>query len=191
MYRHVVRCLIAGIVASLPIGGTVLVFIYMESVLSASWLASKAFYFPGLGLLLVVVALYVIGVFVTTFLGRWIWRRLDSGLSRLPLVGGLYQTLKQILGYGGGADAIFQQVVLVPSEDTGGVQIGLVTDRRADGKLAVFLPGSPNPTAGRLVLIEEEGLTALQNPVVDALKTLVSVGKGSTLGVPPPNPQIP
>ena len=171
------RCLIAGMVALLPVGGTILAFFYMESMLSDSGLSDQAFYFPGLGLILALLGLYVVGLFVTTFLGRWIWRRVDRLLEQLPVMGGMYQTLKQILGYGSGADAMFQEVALVPSVDTGGVQIGLITNRMQDGRCAVFLPGSPNPAAGRLVMLEEESLNIVEVQVADALKALVSVGK--------------
>ena len=177
MYRHVIRCLIAGVVALLPIGGTILGFFYLESVLSGPWRADLP-YFPGLGLLVALVLLYVVGLFVTTFLGRWLFHVIDRAIRALPVAGEFYQTLKQILGYGSGEDAVFQQVVLVPSTDTGGVQVGLVTRRGDDGRCAVFLPGSPNPTAGRLVFVDEADLEVLDEQVADALKVLVSVGKG-------------
>ena len=178
MSRHFVRCVIAGTVALLPIGGTVLTVAYAESVLSETWREAGYFYFPGMGLLLSLTLLYCVGLFVTTFLGRWVWRRLDQVLQQLPILGGLYQTLKQILGYGSGDDAVFQEVALVPSDETGGVQIGLITNRLEDGKCCVFLPGSPNPTTGRLIIVEESRLDRLTCSVSDALKSLVSVGKG-------------
>ncbi len=181
MNRHVVRCLIAGLVALLPIGGTILSFFYMESLLSGSGLSEQSFYFPGLGMILALLILYVIGLLVTTILGRWVWRRVDRILDQLPVMGGMYQTLKQILGYGSGEDAMFQEVALVPSIDTGGVQIGLITNRMKDGRCAVFLPGSPNPAAGRLVMLDENSLNIVDAQVSDALKSLVSVGKGELM----------
>jgi uncharacterized membrane protein len=180
MSRHFVRCLIAGTVALLPVGGAVLTVVYLEYSL-AGWWPERWFYFPGLGLLFTVALLYGVGLLVTTFLGRWLWRRLDAGLGLIPVFGGVYQTLKQILGYGGGKGAVFQRVVLVPSTDTGGVQLGLVTNQTEDGRWTVFLPGSPNPTAGRLVMVDAAQVTPLESDVADALKTLVSVGKGEVL----------
>lgn len=182
MKSHVVRCFLAGVVAILPIGGTILGIVYAESMLAGTWLADQAYYFPGLGLLAAVVALYLLGLTVTTFLGRWLWRFIDAGLEEFPILGDLYLTLKQIVGYGGGKEALFHQVALVPSVDTGGTQIGLVTQRQADGQCVVFLPGSPNPTAGRLVMLAEGDLTLLDSEVSDAFKVLVSVGKGSLAG---------
>ena len=178
---HISRCFIAGIVALLPIGGLVLTVVYMESAISGSWLAKQPFYFPGFGLLAVAANIYLIGLAVSTFVGRWLWSRVDLLLSKLPALGRLYQTLKEILGYGEGEDAIFQQVVWIPSRDLHGEEIGLVTnqttDENGEKKLTVFVPGAPNPTTGRLLIVDAKLARPVPLPVNDALKALVSVGK--------------
>ncbi len=178
---HISRCFIAGIVALLPIGGLVLTVAYMESAIAGSWLAKQPFYFPGMGLIAVVVIIYLIGLFVSTVLGQWLWSWADRVLDNLPALGQLYQTLKQILGYGQGKDAIFHQVVLVPCRDFDAVEVGLVTNQViGDGgrtQLVVFIPGAPNPTTGRMVLIDAGRVQPISLPVSDALKALVSVGK--------------
>src|SRR5258708_2462033 len=111
---HVSRCALAGIVALLPIGGFVLSVVSMEAPIAGSWLAGQPFYFPGLGLLAVAAIIYVIGLVVSTFVGQWLWARVDSTFNRLPFLGRLYLSFKQILGYGDGKDGLFQEVVLVP-----------------------------------------------------------------------------
>jgi uncharacterized membrane protein len=178
---HLARCFLAGTVAILPIGGTVLAVVWAENLIRTSLLAGSARYFPGLGLLLVAALVYGVGLVVTTVLGRWLWRIADRMLNRLPALGQLYQTLEQILGYGAGKDALFEQVVLVPSGDSGGEQLGLVTSawRDAGGgeRCAVFVPDSPNPMAGRLVIVPRSELRAVDLRVHDALKALVSLGK--------------
>ena len=56
-------------------------------------------------------------------------------------------------------------------------ELGLVTEEAGDrGRLTVFVPGSPNPTAGRIVEIEQDRVRELDVKVSDALKTLLSVG---------------
>lgn len=177
--RHFSRCVVAGIVALLPIGGLVLTVVYLESQIATLWLERQGFYFFGVGLLVATVTVYLIGLFVSTFLGRWIWNSADRLLDQLPLLGSLYQTLKQILGYGEGPDAVFRRVVLIPSRDLDGDEIGLVTSeahRSRDGRLTVFVPSAPTPTTGRLVLVDENKVRPVKMSVSDALKTLVSVG---------------
>ncbi len=179
--RHVTRCLVAGIVALLPMGGAVFTVVWLEGAISGSWLSKQTWYFPGLGLLLALVAIYLVGLFVTTFLGRWLWRRVDRVLERLPLLGTLYQSLKEILGYDSSRERFFHGVVAVACDE--GHEIGLVTGEAPgpDGtphKL-VFVPSSPNPTNGRLVLIGADRLRRLDIKTADALRALVSMGKTS------------
>tara|TARA_R110002072_G_scaffold46591_9_gene128992 strand:- start:30382 stop:30954 length:573 start_codon:yes stop_codon:yes gene_type:complete len=177
--RHVTRCLVGGIVALLPIGGTVLGVAYLESVLTESWRGEVNWYFPGLGLLLAVAVIYLVGLFVTTFLGKWLWRRADHLLEKLPILGSLYQSLKEVLGYDSKRDRFFQAVVAVSVDD--GFEIGLVTGSAPgpDGveHTVVFVPSSPNPTNGRLLLLPPDRIRKLDLRAADALRGLVSMGK--------------
>ena len=179
--KHVSRCFLAGIVALLPIGGLVLTVVYLEDTLAGSWLAKQPWYFPGLGLLATAAAIYLIGLTVSTFLGRWLWGRVDLLFDSLPALGRLYQTLKQIIGYGEGKDAIFLRVVLLRGSSPDGSELGLVTNETVDvngtRKLVVFVPGAPNPTAGRLIVIDADRTEPLAVSVSDAIKSLLSVGK--------------
>jgi uncharacterized membrane protein len=180
LMRHLTRCLIAGFVALLPVGGLILTIAWLEHTIAAAWLAEQTFYFPGFGLLAAAVALYLIGLIVTTFIGRWVWTKLDALLGRLPFFGSLYATLKQILGYDTGEGAIFRQVVLVKSTDTGGQQFGLVTEHIGEGdarRTVVYVPGAPNPTGGRLLMLRAEDVLPIDLDVDDAIKSLVSLGK--------------
>jgi uncharacterized membrane protein len=181
LYRHIARTFIAGIVAILPIGALVVSIGYLESTISGAGLSGLPFYFPGLGLLAALLLIYLIGLGVSTFIGRWTWNRVDGVLNRLPALSTLYQTFKQILGYGQGEDAIFLEAVLVPSRDYQAEEFGLVTNRIPDEKgdisLVIFVPGSPSPTAGRLLIMSEKSVKRLAIPVNEAFKALVSVGK--------------
>lgn len=182
--RHVTRCLAAGIVALLPMGGTALGIVWLEGQLSGSWRGGVGWYFPGLGLLLALASIYAVGLFVTTFFGRWLWRRVDRLLERLPLLGTLYQSLKEVLGYDTARGRFFESVVAVRVDD--GFEIGLVTGRAngPDGAphAIVFVPSSPNPTNGRLVLVPPDRLAPLDLRVADALRGLVAMGKTSLGG---------
>ncbi|MFN0051820.1 MAG: DUF502 domain-containing protein [Planctomycetales bacterium] len=178
---HLTRCLLSGLVALLPIAGFVFTVVYLETTISGSWLAKQPWYFPGLGLLATTAAIYLIGLTVSTFVGRWLWQLLDRLLDSLPMLGRLYQTIKQIAGYGEGRDAIFQRVVLVPNGHSEGSELGLVTGELPNAagppQLVVFVPDAPNPTSGRLVVIRAADVHPVPMSVGDALKALLSVGK--------------
>lgn len=177
--RHVTRCLVGGIVALLPIGGAVLGIWYLEATLAESWKDDVDWYFPGLGLLLALSVVYLVGLVVTTFVGRWLWRAVDAMLERLPLVGSLYQSLKEVLGYDSGRDRFFTAVVAVRVDD--GFEVGLVTGTApgpdGDEHTVVFVPSSPNPTNGRLLLLPPDKVVELDLRAADALRGLVSMGK--------------
>lgn len=178
---HFTKNILAGLVAILPIGGLIFTISYFESVISKSGLPQFSFYFPGLGIILAVGLIYLIGLVLTTFAGKWLWSFFDKLLKRLPILGELYISLKQILGYGDGEDAVFQHTVLVPAPGGSGMEYGLVTNRRPlpDGaeELTVFIPGSPNPTTGRLLMIAADKVQFTEIPVNDAFRMLVAVGK--------------
>lgn len=154
--------------------------VWLENSLAGWWRKDPAhFYFPGFGLLAALLAVYLIGALVTTFAGRWIWRRVDRLLERLPLLGMAYQSIKEILGYDSGRDRFFQGVVVVPVD--GGYELGLITgDAPAVDGVAhklVFVPGSPNPATGRMVLVAEGGMQRLRVRPAEVLRTLVAIGK--------------
>jgi len=180
LVRHLTTCFLAGIVAVLPVAGLAFVVVRLEAMIAASWLAHQPFYFPSLGLVCAFATLYLIGLTLTTWAGRWAWTRADRLLESVPLFGALFQTLKQILGYGQGAAALFKRVVLVPKGDGNGEELGLVTGEVAGPmgapRLLVFVPGAPNPTNGRLVIVTASEVRTTGVAVNDALKTLVSVG---------------
>lgn len=176
--RHVTGALLAGLVALLPMAGFAFSVVYLEKSIASSWMASQSWYFPGLGLLAGAASLYVVGLTVSTFVGRWFWKRLDSVLDAVPALGSLYQTFKQILGYGQNKDAIFQSVVMIPGDS--GSEIGLVTNEitvLGSSRLVVYIPEAPNPTAGRLVLIEASRVVPVPASVSDTMRALISVGK--------------
>ncbi|HMP79068.1 MAG TPA: DUF502 domain-containing protein [Pirellulaceae bacterium] len=177
--RHFVRCFIAGIVALLPIAGLTLTIVYFEGLIAGSWLKSQGFYFFGLGLLILVILVYLVGLIVSTVVGRWLWRRVDGLLDQLPVLGNLYQTLKQLLGYGAGPNALFRRAVWIATEDVDVWELGLVTREQcpeAEGRITVFVPHAPNPTTGRLVLVETHRVRTCALTVGQAMQTLVSIG---------------
>jgi uncharacterized membrane protein len=179
--RHLTTNLLAGLVAILPIGGLIITVGYLESSISSAGLTGLSFYFPGLGILLALLLIYLIGLVLTTFIGRWVWNKIDALIHNLPALGKLYASLKQILGYDEGEDAMFHETVLVPAQGGSGLELGLVTNRISmpggQQNLIVFIPGSPNPTSGRLVIVPPEQVKRTNIPVNATFKILVAAGK--------------
>ena len=182
LQKHFTKCCVAGIVALLPLLSFVLTIVYFENQL-AIYLKDSGYYFFGLGLILAAAIVYVVGLVITNFIGKWIWDLMDRLLDRLPILGNLYQTFKQILGYGEGPGAFFQRVVMIPAVDSIGESLGLVTNEKPFENdpekahlIAVFIPTAPSPASGKLILIDRSLTKDAGISVNEAMQTIVSVG---------------
>jgi uncharacterized membrane protein len=140
---------------------------------------------PGLGFLTVIVIIMVTGALAENILGRRLGKLVDTGLMRIPLLRGLYSTVKDIgTAVLGDNKMAFNQVVLVPFPIPGVYSIGLVTSNApsslndAAGKplRGVFLPTPPNPTTGPLLYYPEELVIPTTMRVDQAIKIVVSAG---------------
>jgi uncharacterized membrane protein len=140
---------------------------------------------PGLGFLTVLVIITITGAFANNILGKQLGGVLEAMLFRVPLLRGVYGTLKEIgealLSDRGNA---FQQVVLIEYPRPGMYSIGLVTGDapttfdEASGKRlrGVFLPTPPNPTTGPLVYCADDQIIPTTLRVEQAIKMVVSGG---------------
>ena len=140
---------------------------------------------PGLGLLGLIIFLILIGFLTANFFGRWLVNKTEIVLQNIPLIKTFYKTIKQILEtvLSNKSDA-FRNVVLLEYPRKGTWIIGFTTGetageikKKVKKKLInVFIPTTPNPTSGFLLLVPENELTYLDVKVDDAIKTVVSAG---------------
>ncbi|MEK7347845.1 MAG: DUF502 domain-containing protein [Candidatus Eisenbacteria bacterium] len=140
---------------------------------------------PGLGFLTVLVIITITGALANNILGRQLGALLETMLLRVPLLRGVYGTLKEIgealLSDRGNA---FQRVVLIEYPRPGMYSIGLITGDapstfdEASGKRlrGVFLPTPPNPTTGPLVYCADDQIIPTTLRVEQAIKMVVSGG---------------
>lgn len=152
------------------------------------------FNIPGLGLVLVLVVLIFVGWLAAGILGRFFLRASEGVLSRMPVIRSVYGAVKQIFEtiLAERANA-FSKVVLVQFPREGMWRIGFVTgaipgnvqDVAEGGVLNVFIPNSPNVTAGFLVLIPPKEIVHVDLTPEEALKLIVSGGiAGRVVSVP-------
>lgn len=136
-------------------------------------------------------ALIIVFLFGVTlmlgFLTRWFvvhyFIRLgDYILHRIPLVNTVYKTSQDVIKtiFTGGTKS-FKQVALVPFPHSSTRSIGLVTREEVTGSegeklVAVFVPTTPNPTSGFLMMFKREDTVFLDMAVEDAFKYIISCG---------------
>ncbi|MDO8580909.1 MAG: DUF502 domain-containing protein [Candidatus Omnitrophota bacterium] len=137
---------------------------------------------PGLGLILVLIVLYFIGLITSNVLGRRIFNLIEDISNRIPLIKTIYQVGKQVSNTLSLPEKqVFKKAVLVEFFRPGDRVIGFITGTVVDNKtseriLKVFVPTVPNPTSGFLVFAKESNVIDPQWTVEEAMKMVISGG---------------
>ena len=138
-----------------------------------------------LGLTVPLLAILLIGLMARNFVGRWLLEFGEGTLSKIPLAGSVYKTLKQLLEtFLRDNSKRFRRVVLVEYPREGLFSVGFVTGvvgpslqpELEQKLLSVFIPTAPNPTTGWYTLVPETSVKDLDISVEDAFRTIISAG---------------
>jgi len=150
-----------------------------------SWLARLAI--PVVSLMLTGVVIYLLGLGAGNLAGRRLLTLVESWILRIPLVKGIYGSARQLLNaFGASGSRTFSKVVLLEYPRTGLWTLGFVTtevehmiEHREGDRIPtvpVFLPTTPNPTSGWMILVPTSDLQELNISIEDAIKLIVSGG---------------
>ncbi|MBU6399959.1 MAG: DUF502 domain-containing protein [Verrucomicrobia bacterium] len=136
-------------------------------------------------LVLAAILITLLGRLARNYLGRRLIKIVDDTLLAVPLLNKIYGMVKQVNeAFTSGKKSSFKQVVLVEFPRAGQFSVGFLTGERqqglparTDGNLvSVFVPTTPNPTSGFLVMLPENEVTKLDMSVADGLKFIISLG---------------
>ncbi|MDP6637328.1 MAG: DUF502 domain-containing protein [Phycisphaerae bacterium] len=149
----------------------------VESVWDTYWLI-------WIGFVLAFVGIYIFGRFIASFIGRSIWRRVERGIFRLPIVKQVYPPVKQVTDLLFSDRKIeFSRVVAVSYPRKGIWSLGLVTSLGMttlqgpdNDMLTVFIPSSPMPVTGYTVTVRRDEVVDLPISIDEALRFTVSGG---------------
>jgi uncharacterized membrane protein len=147
---------------------------------------------PVVQLSLEVLSIFVVLLLITLFgygsrlvLGRMLLRSFERILDSLPFINTVYRTVKQIVDtFGQQNKAVFQEVVLLEYPRKQSYVLGFLTSK-ARGEtqsvtgeeiVNVFVPTTPNPTSGFLLMIPEQDIRRLDMSVADGMKLIISGG---------------
>ena len=185
---------IAGLLVWLPLAATVIVIKLAIDLLDKTLLllppewrpeALLGFSIPGFGVVLAVSLLIITGVLAANFFGRTLVKAWESLLGRIPLVRNIYTSVKQVSNTLFSADSIsFRKVVLTEYPRKGIWSIGFLASdglevaKQIAGEelISVFIPTTPNPTSGYIVMIPTNNVTELDMSVEDGFKFIISMG---------------
>ena len=183
---HFERTLGAGVLVTLPIGVTILVLKFFFDLLDPL-LQDTALQFlpgpeiPGLGVVILMVLVYLTGIVTTYVVGQ---RFIDVGhrvVEFIPVVKSIYGTARiAVRMFSDTKEHPYAGVVLVEFPHPGMKSIGLVTAHLGiidgEAQLAVFVPTTPLPTSGYLVVVPTKDVTQTDITVDEALRIIVSGG---------------
>ena len=191
------RYLVAGLLVWVPLGITFIVIKFLLDlmdrlllVLPVEWRPETVlgFTIPGFGLILAVFILLLTGMIGANLLGRSVLRIWEGILNRIPLVRTVYSSTKQILSSilttGGHS---FRKVLLIEYPRKGIWTVCFQTGQAASEiqsniekeSITVFVPTTPNPTSGFIMIVPKEDVRELDMDIESALKLVMSLGIAS------------
>jgi uncharacterized membrane protein len=192
MMQYLRRCFMAGLLLWLPIWVTLLVIKFLVDALGNTLThqyqpdALFGFHIPGVGFLITLIIIFLTGVVAANFMGRSLVRGWDALINHIPLVRSVYGSVKQVsetLFTPGGQS--FRKVLLVQYPHLGMWTIAFQTgdstpevDKAVQnhGMVSFFVPTTPNPTSGFLMMAPRDTVKELDMTVDQALKFVISLG---------------
>lgn len=190
------RYFVAGLLVWIPLGLTFLVIRFavrqMDKTLALiperyrlENLLGLDFQIPGLGVILTLLILFVTGVLVANFFGRALVNMWESLMERIPFVRSIYSAAKNFaeIIFSDSSDA-FKNVLLIEYPRKGlyslafqtANQLGEVQSRTGEDVVGCFVPTTPNPTSGFIIMVPRKDVTILDMEVDEALKMIISLG---------------
>ncbi len=185
------RYFLTGLLVITPIWGTILIlrtlFVTVDDILgdALTQVLPQGAYIRGLGIATLILLIFTVGVLATNIIGRQIVSHWEDWLHRVPVVRGIYATLKSmmdILSFG--ERKKYNRVVLIQFPKNGhycfafvtGSLEGQVQTIAPEPLVNVYVPTSPNPTSGYFLLVPEREVIPLDISVEEAMKLIVSGG---------------
>lgn len=150
-------------------------------------------YWSLLAFVLAVVLITLVGLLARYYIGKRLIEWLDVAMMNVPILNKFYGAIKQVNEAFSGNKNSFKTVVLVEFPSAGSYSVGFITNeaqgevqkKSGQNLVSVFIPTTPNPTSGFMVLVPEEKITKLEMSVADGIKYIVSLGSIAPEQLPP------
>jgi len=196
------RYLVAGLLVWIPLGITILLIgfavrqmdkildlvpgRYQPSILLQQLFNTEApVHIPGYGVILIIVIVLLTGVLVANIVGRYVVGGWESLLDRIPIVRTIYGGAKNFaeIVFSDSNDS-FKQVLLIEYPRKGlyslafqtSSELGEVQARTGEDVVCCFVPTTPNPTSGFVIMVPRRDIQVLDMEVDEALKMIISLG---------------
>ena len=181
---------IAGVVVLIPIGITLYLTVFIINI--SSKLIPKEinpnhylpYNIPGLEILIAVFLITIIGWISLSFIGKRLFNFFEAILNKIPIIRTIYSAVEQLIETFTSSKSDKKTVVLVEYPRKGVYAVGFATKentgeikKKASKELLnVFVPTTPNPTSGFLLMFPKEEVIFLDLTFEEASKFIVSAG---------------
>ena len=200
--KSIRRYLIAGLLVWIPLGATLLLInfavkqmdksiklipsVFQPGNLLQDWLqTAEPVHIPGFGVILIVIVVFVTGILVANFVGRAFMGGWESLLDRIPVVRAIYSATKNFaeIVFSDSSQS-FKKVLLIEYPRKGlyslafqtANNLGEIEDRAGEDVVCCFVPTTPNPTSGFIIIVPKKDITELDMEIDEALKMIISLG---------------
>jgi uncharacterized membrane protein len=198
MLKHLRRYIVAGLLVWLPLAVTYQLLKFVVGQMDG-WL-DKAFALlppdyhpdqllgisiPGLGVIFTILLLVLTGMFAANIVGRAFVAGWESLLDRIPIVRPIYSAVKRFaeLVFSDNSQS-FKNVLLIEYPRKGlyslafqtSSELGEVQGRTGGEVVCTFVPTTPNPTSGFIIIVPRKDVVVLDMEVDEALKMIISLG---------------
>lgn len=189
MMKRIRQVFLRGLLTLLPIIATIYLlyslFRFLDKFLGAyiSMLIGRTI--PGIGIVAGFIIIFIMGSVVSNVIGQRLVHFAEKMIRKIPIVPRVYFGLKQIVeAFSLQGKHVFNRVVLIEYPRKGTYVVGFLTgeckgevqDKTAAKLMNVFVPTTPNPTSGMLILVPEQEIIYLDMTVEEGLKLIVSAG---------------
>tara|TARA_E500000178_G_scaffold326273_1_gene354352 strand:- start:2063 stop:2650 length:588 start_codon:yes stop_codon:yes gene_type:complete len=189
MFRRIRDYFIYGLLIIIPIFATVFVVLTIVNFLNYPINdVLKLSVPPYFSFLISVLFITVLGLITSNFIGRFFLKWFDLIVAKLPLIGNIYKSSKQIVNAFSLQGKKDFKPVLVEYPRKGLTVLAFLTSSNVNGlitkdgtdfsknKVSVFIPTTPNPTSGFFVYLDKNDVTELDMTMEGAVKILMSAG---------------
>jgi uncharacterized membrane protein len=192
MVTRLRKVFVVGVFAAAPLALTIYLVIqlagWFDSLFQPLLMRALPDYtspIPGLGIIIGIFVILVIGLLAPSLIGKQVLMATEKIVDRVPLAKLIYSGTKQIFdSFSQSGISKFSRVVLVPFPLEKCLALGFVTQELEEKvvagtkgrQLSVFIPTTPNPTSGYLIIYPEEEAIPVQISAEEALKLIISGG---------------
>jgi len=192
--KRIRRIIVAGLLVWLPLGITIFIIRLLLDLLGQTYKiipeflrpeSILGFSIPGFEILLALVIIFSTGLIAANFIGKSLVGWWESFLDKIPLVRNIYSPLKKF------SELIlsdqthsFSKVLLIEYPRKGlyslcfqtSKNLGEIEKKSGRDVVCVFVPTTPNPTSGLILMVPQEDVIELDMSVEDGLKMIISLG---------------